>query len=160
MEQINAFVKCDITKLNFPLRPFKAAQGHSFVAKFENVPADITGLYVRIFKENGSYYDVSGKELPDGWIVRIPAACFAVAGEFKYEVHAFSRDDEPCAIGEGAVSVAPWSYTTDPVPVGTVQDVAQIPCENGGFVQVVMKWDGFEWMPQAIVQEQNQTQGE
>ena len=70
--------------------------------------------------------------------------------EFKYEVHATAADDEPAAIGEGRLMVAPFSTTTEPVPVGTVQEVAQMPCEGGGFVQVVMKWDGYEWVQEAV----------
>ena len=49
-----------------------------------------------------------------------------------------------------SVMVAPFSTTTEPVPVGTVQEVAQMPCEGGGVVQVVMKWDGYEWVQEAV----------
>ena len=37
-----------------------------------------------------------------------------------------------------------------------------VPCEGGGFVQVVMKWDGFEWMPEAALSAtaNNGTEGE
>jgi len=151
MEQINAIVDCNVSRLDVQLRPFKARQGHNFVALFTRVPADVTGLFVRVFKENGAYFDVSGHERRNGsWTVRIPAACFPAAGEFRYEVHATSADDQPAAIGEGPLSVAPFSTTTTPVAPGTVQNVAQLPCEGGGFVQVVMKWDGYEWMPEAV----------
>ena len=151
MEQINASVDCDVARLDAPLRPWKARQGHNFVALFRRVPADVTGLFARVFKENGAYFDITGHEHPDGgWTVRIPAACFPNAGEFRYEVHATAADDQPAAIGEGRLSVAPFSTTTTPIEPGTVQEVAQLPCAGGGFVQVVMKWDGFEWMPEAV----------
>ena len=151
MEQINAEIDCDVSRLDVPLRPFKARQGHNFVAHFRRVPADVTKLYVRVFKENGAYFDVSAHEHPDGgWTARISAACFPSAGEFKYEVHATASDDQPTAIGEGRLVVQPFSTTTAPVPVGTVQEVAQLPCAGGGFVQVLMKWDGYEWMPEAV----------
>lgn len=163
MDQINAEVDCDVSRLDFPLRPFKARAGHSFVALFRRVPADVTGLFVRVFKENNAYFDVTGHEHPDGgWMVRIPAACFPNVGEFSYEVHAVAADDQPAAIGEGRLVVGPFSTTTAPVAPGTVQEVAQLPCEGGGFVQVVMKWDGFEWMPEAVVSAtaNNGTEGE
>ena len=151
MEQINAEIDCDVSRLDFPLRAWKARQGHNFVARFRRVPADVTQLFARVFKANGAYFDVTGHEHPDGgWTVRIPAACFPEAGEFKYEVHATAADDEPAAIGEGRLAVAPFSTTTSPLPIGTVQEVAQLPCDGGGYVQVVMKWDGFEWMPEAV----------
>ncbi len=151
MEQVNADVDCDVSRLDFPLRAFKARAGHNFVALFRRVPADVTKLFVRVFKEDGAYFDVTAHEHPGGeWVCRIPAACFSAVGDFKYEVHATASDDQPAAIGEGRLAVAPFSTTTEPVAVGTVQEVAQLPCEGGGFVQVVMKWDGFEWMPEAV----------
>lgn len=151
MDQINALIYCNVDRLDFPLRPLKARQGHNFVALFRRVPADVTGLFVRIFKANGAYFDVTGREHPDGgWTVRIPAACFPSAGDFRYEVHATASDDQPAALGEGALQVLAFSTTTAPIAPGTVQEVAQLPCEGGGFVQVVMKWDGFEWMPEAV----------
>ena len=151
MDQINAEVDCDVSRLDFPLRAWKARQGHNFVALFRRVPADVTKLFVRVFKTNNAYFDVTAHEHPDGgWMARIPAACFPFEGEFKYEVHATASDDQPAAIGEGRLLVQPFSTTTDPVEPGTVQEVAQLPCEGGGFVQVLMKWDGHEWMPEAV----------
>ncbi|MBO7686917.1 MAG: hypothetical protein J6V72_11070 [Kiritimatiellae bacterium] len=150
-EQMNAEIDCDVARLDFPLRKWKAKQGHNFVARFRRVPADVSGLFARVFKENGAYFDVTGVESPDGgWTVRIPAACFPTVGDFKYEVHATASDGEPAAIGEGQIAVAPFSVTTTPITPGTVQVVSQIPCEGGGMVQVVMKWDGFEWVMEAI----------
>ena len=151
MEQINTIVDCDVSRLNFPLRTFFARQGHNFVALLKRVPADVTNLFVRVFRENGAYFDITAHEHPGGeWSCRIPAACFPSAGEFQYEVHATAADDQPTAIGEGSLSVSPFSTTTTPIAVGTVQEVAQLPCAGGGFVQVVMKWDGYEWMPEAV----------
>ena len=151
MEQINAIIDCSVDRLNFPLRPMYARQGHNFVALLRRVPADVTGLFVRLFKEHDAYFDVTGHEHPDGgWTVRIPAACFPTAGEFRYEVHATASDDEPVAIGEGRLLVQPFTTTTTPIAPGTVQEVAQVPCEGGGFIQMLMKHDGFEWVPCAV----------
>ena len=151
MEQKNATIDCCLTRLNFPLRPMYARQGHNFVALLQCVPDDVTKLFVRIFRANGAYFDVTAHEHADGrWTARIPAACFPEAGNFHYEIHATAADDEPAALGEGLLLVQPFTTTTTPVAVGTVQEVAQLPCEGGGFVQVVMKWDGFEWMPEAV----------
>jgi hypothetical protein len=151
MDQINAVVDCDVSRLDFPLRAWKARQGHNFVALFRRVPADVTKLFVRVFKSNDAYFDITAHEHPDGgWTARVPAACFPYEGDFKYEVHSTASDDQPAAIGEGRLLVQPFSTTTTPIAPGTVQEVAQIPCEGGGFVQVVMKWDGHEWMPEAV----------
>ena len=151
MEQINAIIDCSVDRLNFPLRPMYARQGHNFVALLRRVPADVTGLYVRVFKANGAYFDVTAHEHPDGsWTARIQAACFPNAGDFRYEVHATASDDQPAAIGEGLLHVGPFSTTSAPIAPGTVQEIAKLPCAGGGFVDVVMKWDGFEWMPEAV----------
>jgi len=151
MEQINAVIDCDVSRLDFPLRAMKARAGHNFVALIRRAPADVTGLFVRVFRDDVAYFDVTAHEHPGGeWVARIPAACFPAPVESKYEIHATAADDQPAAIGEGRLLVQPFSTTTSPLPVGTVQEVAQLPCEGGGFVQVIMKWDGFEWMPAAV----------
>lgn len=151
MEQVNATVDLDVSRLDRPLRPFKARQGHGFVALFRRVPADVEKVYVRVFKENGAYFDVAAHEHRGGeWTARIAAACLPDAGDFEYEVHATAADGQPCALGAGWLKVEPFSTTTTPVAVGEVQEVAQLPCEGGGFVQIVMKWDGHEWMPEAV----------
>lgn len=153
MEQINAQVDCDITRLNAPLRPFYARVGHSFVALFRRVPADTTGVFVRVFKADGSYFDVTAHEHADGtWLARIGAACFPAVVDGKYEVHAYAADDQPTAIGEGRLVVQPFSATAavGTVPDGTVQQVAELPTSSGSTVQVVMVYANGEWQMQVI----------
>ena len=153
MEQINAAVDCDITRLNAPLRPFYARVGHSFVALFRRVPADTTGVFVRVFKADGSYFDVTAHEHADGtWLARIGAACFPAELDGKYEVHAYAADDQPTAIGEGRLVVQPFSATAavGTVPDGTVQQVAELPTSSGSTVQVVMVYANGEWQMQVI----------
>lgn len=154
MEQINAAVDCDITRLNAPLRPFYARVGHSFVALFRRVPADTTGVFVRLFRADGSYYDVTAHEHADGtWLARIAAACFPTGLDGKYEVHAYAADDQPTAIGEGRLVVQPFSATAavGTVPDGETQQVATLPTADGGKVQVVMVYADGEWRMQAVV---------
>ena len=153
MEQTNAIVDCDVSRLDFPLRTFKARQGHNFVALIRRVPADVTGLFVRLFKEDGSYFDVTAHEHPGGeWTVRVPAACFPATCDTKYEIHATASDDEPAAIGEGRLVVAPFSMTTTPVEPGTLQHVAELPTADGGTVQVVMVYNNGTWTMQAVTE--------
>ena len=52
--------------------------------------------------------------------------------------------------GEGGLVVGPFSTTTNPDKPGVIQKVAELPCEGGGYVQVVMKWDGFAWVQEAV----------
>jgi hypothetical protein len=153
MEQINAQVDCDITRLNAPLRPFYARVAHSFVALFRRVPADTTGVFVRLFKADGSYFDVTAHEHADGtWLARIGAACFPAELDGKYEVHAYAADDQPTAIGEGRLVVQPFSATAavGTVPDGTVQQVAELPTSSGSTVQVVMVYANGAWQMQVI----------
>lgn len=154
MEQINAAVDCDITRLNAPLRPFYARVGHSFVALFRRVPADTTGVFVRLFRADGSYYDVTAHEHADGtWLARIGAACFPAELDGKYEVHAYAADDQPTAIGEGRLVVQPFSATAaaGSVADGVTQHVTTLPTADGGEVQVVMVYADGEWRMQAVV---------
>jgi hypothetical protein len=151
MDQINASVDCDVTRLNAPLRPFYARQGHNFVAEFRRVPADITGVFVRVFKTNGAYFDISAIEHLSGiWTCRISGVCFPDVGQFRYEVHGKACDDTPAALGEGMLNIAPFSVTNEAVEPGTQQAIATIPCEGGGSVQAVMVWDGYTWVLKAI----------
>lgn len=153
MEQTNAIVDCDVSRLDFPLRTFKARQGHNFVALIRRVPADVTGLFVRLFNEDGSYFDVTAHEHPGGeWTVRVPAACFPATCNTKYEIHATASDDEPAAIGEGRLVVAPFSMTTTPVEPGMLQHVAELPTADGGTVQVVMVYNNGTWTMQAVTE--------
>ena len=151
MEQINARVRCDVTRLHIPLRPFYARQGHNFVALFEAIPADVSGVFVRVFKENGAYFDITAAEHPNGeWTARISGVCFPETGTFKYELHGVACDDTPAALGEGVLNIAPFSVTSESLKPGTQQSVATIPCEGGGSIQTVMVWDGFTWVLKAL----------
>ena len=153
MEQTNAIVDCDVARLDVPLRPWKARQGHSFVALFRRVPADVQGFFVRVFKADGSYFDIAGHEHQDGgWTVRLSAACFPNVGESRYEVHATAADDEPTAIGEGRLVVESFSITTTPTEPGAVQQVAELPTTDGGTVQVVMVYEDGAWKMRAVTE--------
>lgn len=152
MDQMNAKVDCDVSRLDCPLRPFKAKQGHNFVALFRRVPADVTALFVRIFRAADAYFDVTGHEHPDGgWTVRLPATCFPDVGDFKYEVHATAADDQPAAIGEGRLLVESFSTTTAPTE-GLVRQVAELPTADGGTIQVVMVYEDGAWKMQAVTE--------
>lgn len=152
MEQTNAIIDCDVTRLDVPLRSWKARQGRNFVAMLRRVPADVTGLFVRVFRANGAYFDVQAHEHPGGeWTVRIPATCFPAVGDFRYEVHATASDDQPAAIGEGRLVVAEFSSGSAPTE-GEVRQVAELPTEDGGTVQVVMVYEAGAWTMRAVTE--------
>lgn len=152
MDQINAEVDCDVSRLDFPLRAWKARQGHNFVALFRRVPADVMDLFVRVFRANGAYFDVQAHEHQGGeWTVRIPATCFPAVGDFKYEVHATASDDQPAAIGEGRLVVDAFSSGSAPTE-GEVRQVAELPTEDGGTVQVVMVYEDGAWTMRVVTE--------
>jgi hypothetical protein len=109
-DQTNAIVDCDVARLNAPLRTWFARAGHNFVARFRRIPADVTGVFVRIFQEGDTYFDVDAIFHFSGeWSVSLSASTFPAAGTFRYEVHATASNDEPCALGEGRIEVQPFS---------------------------------------------------
>lgn len=112
MDQINAFVDCDVARLNVPLRTWRARRGFNFVAVLRRVPADVTCVKVRVYSVEASqgveavYTDVSAIERADGsWVARCPSSAFPNAGELHYDVSGVAADDEPCAIGDGRLVV-------------------------------------------------------
>ena len=117
-DQTNAVVDCDVARLNAPLRPWFVRAGHNYVVRFRRIPADATGVFVRIFREGDAFFDVDAIFHFSGeWSVRLAASTFPAAGTFRYEVHAVASDDEPCAIGEGQIEVAPFSTAAKSVEV-------------------------------------------
>lgn len=152
MEQTNVIVDCDVTRLDVPLRSWKARQGRNFVALLRRVPADMTGVFARVFRANGEYFDVSAHEHLGGeWTVRIPASCFPSVGDFRYEIHAVASDDQPAALGEGRLAVDAFSSGTTPTE-GEIRQVAELPTEDGGTVQVVMVYEDGAWKMRAVTE--------
>lgn len=155
MDLLNAKIIIRPERLNYPLATIEARQGHGLVAKITNAPADVTGVFFRIFKKDGAYFDISANEHMDGtWTVRIKGVCFPDVGQFSYEIHAKGCDDDPIALGAGVLNISPFSITNEAVEPGTQQVVAEIPCKGGGVVQTVMEWDGYEWVLSAIHNEE------
>ena len=154
MEMYNAIIDIDVERLNLPRRPIFVRQSHAHALKLRGVPADVTNVYVRLFRANGAYFDVAAHEHPDGtYSVRIPSGTLPDVGEFPYEVHARDRMNDSVALGEGTLHVQSFTTTTNPDKPVEPQVVTEMPCEGGGVVQVVQVWDGYDWVQKAIVKE-------
>ena len=112
MDQINAIVDCDVSRLNAPLRTWRAVRGFGFVALLRRVPADVTGVSVRVYSVEAAqgvqavYADCAGVERADGgWLVRCPSSAFPNSGELHYAAAGVASDGEPCALGRGRLVV-------------------------------------------------------
>ena len=157
MDQADDIIDLCMERHKKPLRHIRPRAAHGFVAVLRNVPSDVTDAYIRVFipEGHGAYHDVRGHERPNGdWIVRIPPLCIPTAGETKYEVHGQTAEGWPFAGGEGPCTVAPFSIGTAPAEEGEPQTVAELPVEGGGRIQVVMVWDGYDYVMKAIPNEE------
>lgn len=155
MEQTNATVRVDAARLNFPLAPLHARAGHSFRVLLAGVPADVEGVYVRLFRPDGAYYDVRANEHASGaWTAYAVGTCFPAAGQSSYEVHAEDARGNPTALGAGTLDVAPFSASSSPSEPGAPVRVCEIPTKDGALVQIRMVLDDAgEWVYEAVLPE-------
>lgn len=155
MEQTNATVRVDAARLNFPLAPLHARAGHSFRMLLAGVPADVEGVYVRLFRPDGAYYDVRANEHAGGaWTAYAVGTCFPAAGRSSYEVHAEDARGNPTALGAGTLDVAPFSASSSPSEPGAPVRVCEIPTKDGALVQIRMVLDDAgEWVYEAVLPE-------
>lgn len=153
MEQTNADVRVDVARLNFPLAPLHARAGHSFAVRLKGVPSDVRGVYVRLFRPDGAYYDIRANEHADGsWTAYAVGTCFPSEGASSYEVHADDAHGNPTSLGAGTLDVAPFSASTSPVEPGEAVRVCEIPTKDGALVQVRMvKDESGEWVYEAVL---------
>lgn len=156
MEQINAYIELSPQRLVRPLATAFPRRGHSFVFAFTRAPADVIGLFVRVFRPNGAYFDV-----PANWHSELRyhsayaiGTCFPDVGDARYEVHATDARGNPTALGAGALRIADFSTTASPAETGDPVQVAQIPARGGGFVNVLMVKDEHgQWVYEAETME-------
>lgn len=151
MEQTNAIINLAPSRLNFPLAPIYPRRGHSFVFDLRDAPADVTRLFVRIFRPNGAYFDVPANWHEDGrYTAYAIGTCFPDIGCCRYEIHASDYRGNPTALGEGIVTISDFSTTASPAETGEPVQVAQIPARGGGFVNVFMVCDEYgQWVYEA-----------
>lgn len=156
MDQVNAIIDLDVTRLNFPLRPMYARRYKSFVALLRNVPDDVQAVKIRLWEagEQNVYYDIPCNPKPDGsWQCYIIGTAFPVPGASRYEIHATDAKDNPTAIGAGEVLVSPFAYTDVPATPGARVDVDTIHDANGNVYVIRAVYDGENWT--SIIEEEN-----
>lgn len=126
MELCNAFIVICPAQLNVPLVTWRPAQLSSWHFALRNVPADVTGLEVRIgVPGTDDHYDVHCAEHPSGlWTGYASPACFPAAGDAQYEVVATDARGNETYLGAGTLTVTP--RVSGNVVVATASD------ENGG----------------------------
>jgi len=152
MDQLNALIELNPRRLGAQLVSMTARTGHSMRIALKGVPGDVTGVFLRIFKPNGAYFDFPCNEHPNGaWTVYVIGTAFPDQGDATYEVHATDALGHPTALGMGALSVLPFSVTSTPITPGSTVTVAQVPTSDGSFVQIQMVQDEVgQWVYRAV----------
>ena len=146
MDQVNAIVKLDVSRLNFPLVPFYARQLHSVVAEIVGAPADVTGVGIRLYTPSGGYYLAPCNPRPNGnWRVRIPALYFPEVGAARYEVFGTDYTGDSTALGSGEVLVGEFGTDTPAEIAGGVLPTLTISDEYGAQHRIVAVKVDDEW---------------
>jgi hypothetical protein len=136
MKTVNAEIKVDITRLNYPLKTLYTRQHSAYRICACNVPGDLLGVFLRLISADGaSFQDFTAipTEDPTRWMCTIPAFAVPDAGFFTYELHA-DADGEKTALGRGTISASPFTAGGVAPAVGEAVVVAKMPTKDGGWV--------------------------
>jgi len=103
------------------------------------IPDDVTSVVLRIFKTDlTSHYDIPVGRHPNGaGIAYAIGTCFPDVGEAKYEIHAYDAHGNMTALGDGKVSVSPFSTSGAPIEPGQPVYVTEIPDANGVMHRII-----------------------
>lgn len=119
MDQLNAVIRVDVSRLNFPTATIHARIGSEFVARFRGVPDDVTNAVLRVYNVGSGYNDINCHRCTNGDIFcRIPGACFLTTGSAHYELRADAASGNGTAISVGLIEVGAFSWDGTPVPPG------------------------------------------
>lgn len=136
METLNAIIKVNIARLNWPTDTLNVRRLAAFRARIVGVPDDMSGVFLRLFAHDGSFNDYAAVRLPSigAWRINVPAAAFMEVGRFDYEIHAENDEGEPVALGRGVCDVR--TFTAGGIaPAANVPFVcAKMPVKGGGWV--------------------------
>ena len=133
---MNAIVKVNVRRLNFPLPTLFARQFSAFRGEIANVPADLSGVFVRLFSADGaSFSDFPATLSPCGdWRFSFSCVTFPRTGCFQYELHSENEEGEKVALGRGTLEVRPFSAGGSAPSVGEPVVVAKMPTKDGKWV--------------------------
>ena len=152
MDQYNAIINCRPSDLSHENERICVRLGHSIRAAVKSVPDDVTDVFLRVFKPDGSYFDFPTNERPNGiHTVYVIGTAFPDVGESRYEVHASDALGNPTAIASGRLKILPFSVSSTPIAPGSTVTVAQIPTVDGAMVQIQMVRDEVgQWVYRAV----------
>lgn len=149
MENVNSELHFNPQRLNMPLRTIFGRQLHSLTIDGHSTPSDVSGVYIRIFNLTGGHYDIPGNTDGEGTTrFDVPATCLPTCGNCRYEVHGTGPNENPVALGEGALVVQSFTPTTDPVAPGTIVPIMEIPDDSGAMHRIVAVQRDGEWTSQ------------
>lgn len=136
----NARISVNIGELDRALPTIKTRFGASFQLQLMNVPKDIDGVFVRVFKaiDTDGYFDCPANIDGNGdWECYMIGTTFPECGLGIYEVHATDSQGNPTSLGAGRVLIRPFSAGSSPITQGSEVSVATLPDETGALHQVV-----------------------
>ena len=140
---MNAKIKVQVNRLNFPLQTLFARQFSAYRLKATGIPGDASGVFLRIVSADGqSFRDFPGVSLavPGEWRVTVPALAFDATGDFLYELHGM-QDGDAVALGRGRCVVQPFTPGDAAPSPGTPVTFAKMPTRDGGWVNCVAVMD-------------------
>lgn len=112
MNQVNAIIRLNPKRLNFPLATLYPLLLHSHVVQIDNIPDDVTSVMLTVFKVNDSaYFNIPVARRPGtstGYAYILPT-CFPAIGSTKYEVHAYDSRGYATGLGAGLVAIGDFS---------------------------------------------------
>ena len=112
---VNANVVVDTRRLDWPLQAWHARVGHSFSARIHGVPGDVTDVFARVFRVDGSYSDIKANMRPNGeWLVYVIGTAFPAVGSARYELHGTDAHGNAAALGCGFLDVRDFSASAEP----------------------------------------------
>jgi len=153
MNLTNLTIRLNPRKLNSQLPTIEARALHSFVVAVVNIPDDVTGVVLSVFKTDGvSRFDTPVSRRPGhpGGICHLLPTVFPEVGTSRYEVRATDSRGYETALGEGTVEIGAFSDALTPIdpgePVaihsiadasGALHTIRAVPDGMGGYTTIV-----------------------
>ena len=135
----NARIRVNPQELGRPLDTLQARFGSSFTLEITNVPNDVYGVFVRVFRAAAdAYFDCPASRNDNGdWKCYMIGTTFPDVGDARYEIHATDEMGNPASLGSGKTRIEPFSAGNSPIEQGSEISVATLPDETGALHQVV-----------------------
>lgn len=141
---VNATIRVDPRRLNFPRETLHPRQLHSFVVSFVGIPEDCSSAIIRVFKtDRQAHFDIPISVGASGASAYIVGTCFPDVGSSYYEIHAYDAEGNPTALGCGEILVSPFSQSASPIEPGQPVPIMQVADAMGALHTIQAVPDGM-----------------